>query len=666
MNMKLKKYFWGLFIAVIAGLTSCNTDVEGEYYPFGNVDGQLISFESGQYAVQIPKEESSVIIPVKLVRSNAEKALTVDLTTTASQDGIFTLEGGNSISFQPGQQTATFNVIANNLEKEVPYGFAISLDDKAVIDTLFLENSTSVTYKTFIPGVEDLENPEESTKDTIVIDTVKTNYYVANPVRTMQISVTREGDWTEWQPWNSEGTATFIYVNYWEGEDQQDFVYRQNLITTNRYQFKMSNWGGGIDLFLEYDEATGHVTCPAQFTGYTHSSYGELWVTDRANYKVLQGGTPSEDDYGTFDKEQGIFIIPLAYYVSAGYFGYDPEYLYIDGIERGDYTSSLSYIGVLTNADNEVFAVGNLELGPDATDVKAIVMPYDADADAVADALASGDLEGYDVEAGQIQVPIPEDLTGKLQLIVAVISDGVVKSVSTASFEYYGGGANPWVSLGTGYLVDDLLITSYIENPETRAPFSPKTYAVEILENKDQPGLYRIVDAFKGVLEYLDFDYTSANLEVNATDPNNVYIETQSTGVDDGDGEMFVTTYGNYMLDRYDFETLASYGYFGKLENGVITFPVFSRKNNDGEVTGYHQGIMFQGSSGWYVGPNGAFKIALPGSSLEVAMKKAAAKKSTVKKNAIKVNMLDRKVELKSITKKQKTVKKTKLVVHTF
>lgn len=669
MNMKFQKYFWGLFIAVIAGLTSCNTDVEGEYYTLGNVDGELVSFETKQYAVQLPKEESSVTIPVKLVRSNAEKALTVELNTTASHDGIFTMEGGNSISFQPGQQTATFNVIANNLEKEVPYQFAISLDDKAIIDTLFLANSTSETYKTFIPGVEDLDHPEKSTNDTIVIDTVKTNYYVANPVTTMQIRVSREGDWTPWAPWNSEGTGDYTYSdNYFKPGDDPDlpFTYRQSLSNPNLYKLRIEHWGYDVTLILDYDKSTGHVTIPPTFTGATESAYGDVYITDAANYTIMNGGTPKESDYGTFDEEQGIITLKLYYYVSAGYFGNTPEYFYIDGFVRGDYTSSLSYIGVLTNADNEVFAVGNLELGPDATDVKAIVMPQDADADAVADALASGDLEGYDVEAGQIQVPIPEDLTGKLQVIVAVISDGVVKSVSTASFEYYGGGANPWVSLGTGYLVDDLLITSYIENPETRAPFSPKTYAVEILENKDQPGLYRIVDAFKGVLEYLDFDYTSANLEVNATDPNNVYIETQSTGVDDGDGEMFVTTYGNYMLDRYDFETLASYGYFGKLENGVITFPVFSRKNDDGDVTGYHQGIMFQGSSGWYVGPNGAFKIALPGSSLEVAMKKAAAKKSTVKKNAIKVNMLDRKVELKSITKKQKTVKKTKLVVHTF
>ena len=629
MNMKLKKYFWGLFIAVIAGLTSCNTDVEGEYYPFGNVDGQLISFESGQYAVQIPKEESSVIIPVKLVRSNAEKALTVELATTASQDGIFTLEGGNSISFQPGQQTATFNVIANNLEKEVPYGFAISLDDKAVIDTLFLENSTSVTYKTFIPGVEDLENPEESTKDTIVIDTVKTNYYVANPVRTMQISVTREGDWTEWQPWNSEGTATFIYVNYWEGEDQQDFVYRQNLITTNRYQFKMSNWGGGIDLFLEYDEATGHVTCPAQFTGYTHSSYGELWVTDRANYKVLQGGTPSEDDYGTFDKEQGIFVIPLAYYVSAGYFGYDPEYLYIDGIERGDYTSSLSYIGVLTNADNEVFAVGNLELGPDATDVKAIVMPQDADADAVADALASGDLEGYDVEAGQIMVPIPEDFSGKLKLIVAVISDGVVKSVSTAGFEYYGG-SNPWVSLGKGIYTDNLVCTLY--------DVDPITYEVEVFENTSTPGLYKLAYPYGEVYPYNeegDWDTTASyDIEIDATDPDGVVLYEQATGADWGYGMMTIQSVGAYynVVGGYDLAMLKERGYLGTLKDGVITLPIFTRDLADGSTAQY-QGFLGMGGKSYYSGSAGEFKLILPGSSAMNGAKKKLANKKNISKN---------------------------------
>jgi hypothetical protein len=75
--------------------------------------------------------------------------------------------------------------------------------------------------------------------------------------------------------------------------------------------------------------------------------------------------------------------------------------------------------------------------------VKAIVMSQDDDADAVADALASGELEGIDVEAGRIEIPIAEGLEGKLQMIVVVIADGAAQSVATANFEYYGGG-NPW------------------------------------------------------------------------------------------------------------------------------------------------------------------------------------------------------------------------------
>ena len=622
MNMKLNKYLCGLLIAAMGGLTSCNTDVEGEYYPLGNNDSKYVSLEAESQTVQISKDESSVTIPVSIVRSNTANALTVNFTTDASHEGIFSNDAGNSVTFQPGQATVTFNVMANNLEKEVPYNYAISLDGSATVDTLFLQSSVYVTYNKYIAG-------SATENDTIVVDTVRTDCYKNNPIKEMQIYVSREGDWTEWQTWNSTGTATYTYVNYWTGDDPElPFVYRQNLISTNRYQFKLSNWGYGVELLLEYDEATGHVTCPVQFTGYTHSSYGDIYVTDLANYDVMRGWDIDEADYGTFDKEQGIMTIPLVYYVSAGYFGADPEYLYIDGIERGDYTSSLSYIGVLTDAFNQVFAVGNLELGPDATNVKAIVMPQDADADAVADALAAGELEGYDVEAGQIQVPIPEDLTGKLQLIVAVILDGTVKSVSTANFEYYGGGANPWVSLGMGVYTDNLICTVFSA--------APVTYEVEVLENKETPGLYKLIYPYGEIYPYNeegDWDSSASyDIEIDATDPDGVILYEQPTGADWGYGMMSIQSVGAYynVYGGYDLATLKDAGYLGTLKDGVITLPVLERETSAG--TAQYQGFLSMGGKNYYTGSVGEFKLILPGSpAMNGAKKKAANKKHSSK-----------------------------------
>lgn len=618
--MKLNKYLCGLFVAAIAGLTSCNTDVEGEYYPFGNVDGKYVSFDAPGMTVQVPNTESSVTIPVTLVRSNTAEALTLNLTTTSTHQGIFSIaDGASSVTFNPGEGQKTINVLANNLEKEVTYGYAISLDGKATIDTLRLQTSHFEKFVKFFPA----DPEDEESKDSIAIDSVATDYYKSNPTTQMQIVVTREGDWTPWQAWNSAGTATFLYVNFWEGEDPElPFVYRRNEILTNRYQFKISNWGYGVDLVLDYDSETGIVSCPPQFTGYTHPSYGDVYVTDLANYDAMMGWAVEDGDYGTFDAEQGIFTLPLAYYVSAGTFGYDPEYLYIDGIVRGDYSSSLSYIGVLTDINNEVFALGNLELGPDATNVKAIVMPQDADVDAVADALASGDLEGYDVEAGQIQVPITEDLSGKLQIIVAVIADGVVKSVSSAKFEYYGGN-NPWTSLGKGVLTDNFLAGLIGSDPVS--------FEVEVMENKDNPGLYKLIYPYGEnypLNDPGDWDTSlSYDIEIDATDPDGVVIYNQPTGVDWGRGLISIQSIGaRYNVDGgYDLATLKEDGYLGTLENGVITLPIFEREGSDGSKSQY-QGFITMGSTLYYGGVVGEFKLVLPGSPALSAAKKVASR----------------------------------------
>lgn len=678
MNMKLNKYLCGLLVAAIGGLTSCNTDVEGEYFPFSS---ESASFEVSSQSVQVANTISSATIPVSVIRSNTANALNVNITTAATHDGIFSNDVGNTISFAPGQSTVTFNVTANNLEKEVPYSYTISLDGNAVIDTLLLQTRKYEKIVTYFPA----DTTKENSKDSIAVDSVLTDYYVASPSKSIQISVMREGDWV------SLGTGLYRedLIGTWFGVETQEYSLEIREHETKKGVYRVINpygaaypyndpgdWDDSKDYYIEINaQDPDFVYVETSELGFDWG-YGMFSTTSYVAYLIANGNsleTIKSADPGIFGKlKDGIITMPASGMLlsMADYNGGGWSYSNLNGLFRvalpgaviADYSSELSYVGIFTNPDNEVFALGDLTLGPDASEVKAVVMSQSDDADAVADAIASGDLEAIDVEAGRIEVPIPEGLDGKLQLIVVVLADGAVQSVATANFEYFSG-ANPWVSLGTGYLVDDFMITSYIEDRETRTPFSPKTYAVEIQENKDQPGLYRIVDAFKGITEYANFfEYTPANIDVNATDPNNVYIEEQATGLDDGDGPMSIITYGAYMLNRSDFESLASHGYFGKLENGVIEFPVFRGTNDEGEIY-YYQGICFQGSGGFYVGSNGAFKIVLPGSPLESAAKKAAVKRPSTKVKAVKTNVqkIDRKAIIKSMVKDLKIMKKAKV-----
>ena len=312
------------------------------------------------------------------------------------------------------------------------------------------------------------------------------------------------------------------------------------------------------------------------------------------------------------------------------------------GYVKADYSAAMTYAGIFTTPDGTTHAVANLDLGPDATDVKAIVMPADADAAAVADAIAAGELEATDVQAGRIEVPFnAEELGGNnFNIIAVVLADGKVKNVVSASYEYYGGGdSNPWQSIGAGYFTDDIFSPLWgLDAP---------TYEVEILEHSENPGLYRLVDVFSNSIHpyasafneqlgaYLAKD--GSHLEVNAMDSEGVYIQQQSLGFDFGDGEYSFVSQGARYLANYPLETVKNAGYLGAVVDGVIKFPTFER---DG---GIYQGIIFEGESGYYSGMNGKIEIVLPGANA-FARNMAKAEANTAKRNLSKKSV---KAELK-------------------
>ena len=284
----------------------------------------------------------------------------------------------------------------------------------------------------------------------------------------------------------------------------------------------------------------------------------------------------------------------------------------LPGYVKADYSAEVLYAGIFTAADETVSAVANLTLGADAKDVKAIVMTQADDAAAVADALAAGELEGTPVQAGRIEVPFNAEELGseKLQVIVAVMNEGAVKAVAASSFEYYGGGSNPWKSLGMGTYTETLVAPLF--------GLEPVTYEVEILENTETPGLYRVMNAYaNSTYPHADDDSAAEGtyLEINACDPAGVYVPMQSLGFDWGYGEFSFISEGARYLQQYDFETVKNAGLLGTLKDGVITLANIERETDNG-IT-YYQGIVYMGTSGYYGGIQDGFRVTLPGAAAE-------------------------------------------------
>lgn len=624
--MKINQYLLGFAVMLMGGFSSCNTDVEGSYY---NPQAENISFEVPSTSVLIPVDQTSTVVPIRLTRSKTAGEYTVHYTAQASQEGIFSDDANGTAVFANGQGFVTINVAANNLEKEVTYQYKLTLSDA---DAATADEQTNKQYTEIV------------------------------------VKVQREGDWIY------IGDATFTDNFWFEGTGENVPLY-YNEQNPNQYRLVrpfeyvvVSMYGEQYDspqdcindnldgnqsnltfTLLKAGDTVGGVTVTKDNlvyfegcnTGYFHSNYSQdVLIYHPSAFTSLN----TEDkwlfncvtDYQEDGKPGRIQLAP--YYYMDGVGGWNntqsPDIVYIDfpGFTPRDYSMEMSYKGIFVNTNNETFAVAELVLGADATNVKAVVVSADDDAEAVADAIAAGELEGTEVEAGDIYVPIPEDLNGKLQLVVVILDEtGNVKGVDSVFFEYYSGSDSPWRSLGVGYWVDDIVVPLFTEAGESF------TYQVEIEENKETPGLYRVLNAYAPVAAGFETTGGNENIEINAEQSNFVYIMDQPIGLDFGYGAMSIETDAGYLIAQYGFDDVAAQlpEIFGKVENGEITFPMQEGESSSGAVVQY-QIWLNMGSSSYFGGRNGEFKIILPTASS--AVKKRAQSQANATDFALRLN----------------------------
>ena len=130
--------------------------------------------------------------------------------------------------------------------------------------------------------------------------------------------------------------------------------------------------------------------------------------------------------------------------------------------------------------------------------------------------------------------------------------------------------------------------------------------AVEIYERDDKPGYYRIWNVYSAgyMTNMFNMDASSVCMDkhwtyIDATDPEKVWIPTFRTGVvlSADYGEMSI---GSYVTENKEFDASIS-PIYGKLENGVITFPA--------NALHLHFAIL-----GWFpANTYGLHRIILPG-----------------------------------------------------
>lgn len=640
----MKKFFQYSLMAVVSML-ALNACTDSDSYTAAGPEGNTVFFPlSLSQEVELDREGTSFDVKVQRVKSDYD--VTVPLTLNG--DTLLNrLHIPATISMASGQSEATFKVTYDPAEWEYDeaYDFSISIGDE----------NLQTPYGRSVYSFSALK-PAPLTY--LGVGTLIDNFWYEN------------GD----DPWPVE-----IYqnqLNPYEFRIMNPFGMAENYDACDGTQSKymtinvMRPGNTLADQDITVNDLVYFSSCS---TGYKHSTYNAtVWV----HHPVAFAKYATQDswmhnrvvDYQENGLPGRIQLAPFYYMDGVG--GWDntqaDEVIIIDfpDYEPKDLALEVEYAGVLTGVDEQFYAQTYVTLGEDVKNAKALVVEGDADPQAVADAIAAGDVEtAVDVANGINNIPIPEDMTGELMLVITVIDGDKAKVVETVNFEFYGGGANPWTSLGIGRLYDNMVVSMYTDPASAdENPFEPQIYEVEILENSEKPGLYRVVNAFQGAAQYINtaygaavIGYTPANLEVNATDPDGTYVLPQSTGVDDGDGLISICTMGGYFMSRGEsFDQLKDYGYMGMLRNGVIVFPNIPNKDEEtGETSFTYQGLFIQGSSSYYAGTDGAFAIVLP-SAVKSAQRYidglAKAKKAYQKTNGkrIKVSAHDKVMFTKS------------------
>ena len=655
------KLYKSLFIvtALVAGmLTSCSDDGVWDKAKPADLyltEGTAYAFDatSCSYTYYPADVTAGLNIPVTVTRGNTDGQYTLPIKADFSDTEI--LSGAESVTFEAGQNTATYTIHVN---KEIEIGQTVSA--KLRIDTLCI----GIPYMKD-PGIDELD--ETSTHE----DSVLYNNYQTYLKKLAAYKIVTTVDIGKDYNWKSLGKGSIVDNFWFENGDAPATVEIMQAVE-NANMFRVVNpWtaiadavGASLDgnqtdiklRLLQPGETFRNQTISQKnlvffdqsCTGYFHSTYeADIWILHPSEFTA----GASEDTwlhskvtaYQSSGLPATIQLAPRYYMFGVG--GWNQSQadgimeIVFPGVKIYDYSAAIEYAGVFIDPDGQVYGLGDLSItGADAQAAQAMatIVSQDVDAEAAAEAIAAGDLLAVEVEDGRIQVPMPEDANGKLQIVVAFIQDNKVVNVIAAPFEYYSG-ANPWNTLGVGYLVDDVFYPTF-----TGA--DPLTFEVLIEEHSETPGLYRLKAPFAAYAEWWQKNGQdgdgNADIVVNAEDAEGVYIMNQPIGLSykaSGYGDMSIETEGGYYLSlgKYSYDVIKGAGMLGTVKDGIIEFPVFEQTDaegnpltdDDGNVRVFQGWMNFAGGQYTTIGEHGQFSILLPGATpSEVAKAQRAAK----------------------------------------
>ena len=408
-----------------------------------------------------------------------------------------------------------------------------------------------------------------------------------------------------WSEWEKVGEGTYYPSVYWSGEQEGlSLYYRECLANDADAQYCIQGIGNTMNLTVEFDRQGGACQVLPQYAA-TNYKYGQVTVTDVPHSPLAAVEGTYEEYPCTYDAERGLFTFNLAYIVSTQWggnadesFGCGIEKFQLDGFVKldADYSFAMQFRGHYIDADGVDNAVISVSKGADVGGCLMAVVAADNNTDATVQGMLAGNVPCDTLIAGGFYA-CPMSASGNYKAVaITYNTDGEVIEPHTVEFEFWvAADSNPWTSLGYAKYTDDVV-----------APLLGATvpaYYVQVLESKEQPGLFRLLDPYgpafpmyQSAESYKDGSY----IEIDATDPQGVWIVGwQSTGFNILDkGLVSITSDAWYQANALGAtkDEVKEVGYCGTYANGVITFPV--------------NGILWSvGDQAFYGNTSGAFVL---------------------------------------------------------
>lgn len=184
--------------------------------------------------------------------------------------------------------------------------------------------------------------------------------------------------------------------------------------------------------------------------------------------------------------------------------------------------------------------------------------------------------------------------------ITLSISEKEGTPYGATSYTFTAGIPAPWKSLGKATYVEDI-VSPWYGQPTV-------TYEVEIQENEEIPNVFRLVNPYGKAFPYNeDGDYDTSKdyyMEIDAQDPEGVYIKYSPSGMAWSDGEFTMWSYAGYLLEKGTaVEDIKAKGLFGTFNDGIISFPENSLLVSEANYNDGSFGVI----------GTGAFKVLMPG-----------------------------------------------------